>query len=195
MAELSKNYKKIVSEIEGKIKNPHELEFIKGKISELTLMFMETIDKLVDSNEKQVIIESKLDSLQKSLRRIEEDIYIDEDEEDESEGECNCNFCKDQMHDNDYEFEILCPYCNYEFVTGKETDLKNEIECPNCHNIIELDWEEHCDGECNECKNHCYHESQSGEDIKIAEKQDDNYTSNSGNIDEENKKEDNEDDM
>ena len=40
MAELNKNYNKILSELEVKIKNPQELEFVKSKFSEMTVMFM-----------------------------------------------------------------------------------------------------------------------------------------------------------
>ena len=34
-----------------------------------------------------------------------------------------------------------------------EDELKEEIECPECHNIIELDWdeEEGCGGCCSSC--------------------------------------------
>ena len=33
-----------------------------------------------------------------------------------------------------------------------EDELKEEIECPECHNIIELDWdEEDCGGCCSSC--------------------------------------------
>ena len=143
--------------------------------------------------------------MQKSLKKIEEDIYVDDDCEcddcncDDYDEECNCDECDghnchgDQMHDNDvdYEFEIVCPYCNYEFVTGKETNLKDELECPKCHNIIELDWDDYCDGECNHCNNHCYSDDKI-EEISVNEKENNDYK----HIDD-NKKEnnDNEDDM
>lgn len=194
MAELSKNYNRIISELDKKIKDPQEREFVKEKFSELAVIFMDTIGKVVESNDKQVMLEKRIYNIEKSLKRIEEDIYI-EDDNDDDEHECNCSCCGDQMHDNDYEFEILCPYCSYEFVTGKDVDLKNEIECPNCHNVIELDWEDHCDGECNECNNHCYHDEEE-EELKLQEEEKNNYTYNSGDL--ENNKQDNkenEDDM
>lgn len=189
MASLSKSYNQIISEIEGKIKNPQELAFIKGKISELTLVFMDTIDRLVESSEKQERIEQTINQIQKSLKRIEEDIYINDDEEAGAYGE---EFIGDQMHDNDenYEFEIVCPYCNYEFITGEETNQKDEISCPNCHNIIELDWEEHCDGECSHCKEHCYNEDDELEEMQISEqeKNDYKYTNESNKKNERKKK-------
>lgn len=179
MAELSKNYNKIISELEKKITNKQELDFVKSKISELTLLFMDTIDRLVESNEKQTKMEQKIQSIQKSLKRIEEDIYIsEEDEEDDDDDAFEDEICLgDQMHDNeqDYEFEIVCPYCNYEFITGEETNQKDEIECPNCHNIIELDWDDYCDGECNHCKEHCYNENEKNEEMKINQPKSNDY--------------------
>ena len=40
-----------------------------------------------------------------------------------------------------------------------EDELKEEIRCPECHNIIELDWdeddeEEGCSGCCSSCHGH-----------------------------------------
>ena len=131
MAGLNKNYNKIISELEKRITNPQDLEFVKSKFSELAVMFMDTVESLVANSEKQMQLEKKVESIQKSLKRIENDIYIEDDDcecDGDCDGECDCdNECHcdgDKMHDNDsdYEFEIVCPYCNYEFVTGKETN-------------------------------------------------------------------------
>lgn len=199
MADLNKNYNKILSDIQERIDNPKDFEYIKGKFSELIVMFMDTIDKLVENNENQLRIEKKVSELQKSMKRIEQDIYIDEDEEDDDDEnhdcECGdeCEFCSDKMHDNDYEFEIACPYCGYEFVTGKDANLKDEIECPNCHNVIELDWDDYCDGECDECKEHCYEEDDEEESkdsilkVKQPQEKEEEYKHNSGNLDVQNK--------
>lgn len=190
MADLSKNYNKILLDLQERIKDPEDLEYVKGKFSQLIVMFMDTIDKLVDNNEKQSKIEKSVNELQKLMKRIEQDIYIDEDEE-EHDCECGdeCEFCSDKMHDNDYEFEISCPYCGNEFVTDKDTNLKKEIECPNCHNIIELDWDDYCDGECGACKEHCYEEDEIEESkdtimkVKQPQEKEEDYKHNSGNLD------------
>ena len=98
MAELNKNYNKILSELEEKIKNPQELEFVKSKFSEMTVMFMDTIEKLVEYSEKQIKLEKKVKHIQKSLKRIEEDLYIDSDDEDDDCGceDCNCDDCDEE---------------------------------------------------------------------------------------------------
>lgn len=141
MSVLSDNYKRIISEIEGKISNPDELEFVKEKVSELSMVFMDIIDSLTEKadekirqiEEKQKQIEDKMSQVESVVNEIESDIY----EED----------------DGNFDFEIVCPYCNYEFVA--EINGKNEITCPECNNIIELDWneedDESCLGHCSGC--------------------------------------------
>ena len=139
MSVLSDNYKRILTEIETNITNPEEREFVKEKISELSISFMEAIEnidsktderlKLIEEKQKQ--IENKMYHVESVVNEIESDIYEEDD------------------NDN-YDFEIVCPYCNNEFFT--EIIEKNEIKCPNCNNIIELDWNEE---EENECEGHC----------------------------------------
>lgn len=154
MSVLSDNYKRIVSEIEAKMSNPEELEFVKEKISELSMLFMDIIDSLTEKadekikqiEEKQKQIESKMQEVESAVNEIESDIYVEED--------------------GNFDFEIVCPYCNHEF--SAEINGKNEITCPECNNIIELDWneeetEEGCTGHCNSCSG-CLDEFEDEED-------------------------------
>lgn len=141
MSVLSDNYKRIISEIEEKVTNPEELEFVKEKISELSMIFMDIIDNLTEKadqkikqiEEKQKQIEDKMAQVESAVNDIESDIYVEED--------------------GNFDFEIVCPYCNNEFVT--EINGKDEITCPECNNVIELDWndeeEEGCSGHCASC--------------------------------------------
>lgn len=144
MSDMSENYKKILSQIEEKISNPEEKEFVKSKISELTVMFIDMINKLSemtetkinDIEERQKELKLKVDKVEDVVSGIENDLYLDEG----------------------YEFEIICPYCNNEFVAefDGENHPKEEIECPECHNIIELDWNgDSGESEEHECSGHC----------------------------------------
>lgn len=140
MSVFKDDYNRIVSEIEQNITDQEQLKFIKEKISELSMIFLDAIDnlsnvadeKIRQIEEKQKIIEEKMSQVESAVNDIESDIYIDEE---------------------NYDFEIVCPYCDYEFVA--EIDGKNEISCPNCNNIIELDWndeeDEGCTGHCSGC--------------------------------------------
>ena len=79
---------------------------------------LESIEKKLDliiNNQKE--LEKKITKLENSINRIESDIYLDED----------------------FDLEITCPYCNYEFVVEMDEDRK-EVTCPECENVIELDW-------------------------------------------------------
>jgi len=145
MSNMSENYKKILSQIEEKVSNPEEKEFVKNKISELVMMFIDMFDnlsdmvdtKINDLEERQKELKLKMDKVESTVNGIEDDIYLDEA----------------------YDFEIVCPYCNNEFVAefDSENHPKEEIECPECHNIIELDWNdeddefEGCTGSCSSC--------------------------------------------
>lgn len=144
MSELSKKYREIMDEIDEKITDEKQLNFIKNKISEISIIFIDIIDrmseivdeKVMDIEQGQKNIEKKLAKVQKVIDVIEKDIY-----------------------DDDFEIEIVCPYCNNEFLTGINEDGENEIECPECHNIIELDLNSDidedngisCSGNCHSC--------------------------------------------
>lgn len=158
MSVLSDNYKRIISEIENKVSNPEECEFVKEKVNELTMLFMDVIDKLTnvadakikEIEDKQTEIENKMNRVQSAVDEIENDIYSEE------EG---------------FDFEIVCPYCNHEFVAEVNAgeEMKKEIECPDCHNIIELDWNEEdeddgCTGHCGGC--HSCEETDEEEEIE-----------------------------
>ena len=73
-------------------------------------------DKVFNIEKGQKNIESRLTKIQNVIDSIESDIY-----------------------EENIETEIVCPYCNSEFLAVIVDDEENEIECPDCHNIIELD--------------------------------------------------------
>lgn len=41
--------------------------------------------------------------------------------------------------DDEFDFEIVCPYCDNEFLIDINGE-NSKIECPKCNNVIELDW-------------------------------------------------------
>ena len=109
----------------------------------MSALYLDIVDRVSDISSKRLDeiedyqdhLESRLEKVEKSVNLIKSDIYEDED----------------------YDFEIMCPYCNHEFVADVEDELKEEIECPECHNIIELDWDgddDCCNGCCSSCEGH-----------------------------------------
>ena len=52
-------------------------------------------------------------------------------------------------------------YCNYQFIADVDSEINEEIECPECHNVIELDWnEDECTQGCSHCKSSCLREEE-----------------------------------
>ena len=87
-------------------------------------------------------LDARTSNVEKKISKMEEELYITDDNE-------------------DYSFEIVCPYCNCEFETEID-ELKTEVTCPECNNIIELDWNEEdgdCHGDCSCCHGSCSEES------------------------------------
>ena len=139
MSDLKNHYQSILTELENHFQDEGERVFVLNKFQELSMMFMDVIDRLTfltdirvkEVEEKQKVIEDRIEIVKKAVDGIENDIYED---------------------DEPYEFEISCPYCNNEFVADINSEENTEIECPECHNIIELDWnEEECGGCCSGC--------------------------------------------
>lgn len=92
------------------------------------------LGEVKELKENQKIMTNKIEKMQQVIDHIESDIYSDEG----------------------FDFEIVCPYCEYEFVIDANED-KNEVECPECKNVIELDWTgDLYDDEDDGCSGHCF---------------------------------------
>ena len=152
MSVLSDNYKRIMSEVEQKITDPEELEFVKLKMGELSMIFLEVIDKLSNETDKKIKrLEEKQQSIENKMQEVES--YVNDFENDILEE------MEEIVIDENYDdgFEITCPYCNNDFYA--DISGKDEIACPVCNNIIELDWNDEeeqtgcgCqNGGCNSC--------------------------------------------
>ena len=117
---LGNKFKEVIASIEKKIKNEDDLEFVKKQITELTMSYLNELQKLEQIYDLKVAnCSERIDDLEKSLDEVKE--KIDNEEIDVE--------------------PITCPYCNSKFLI--EFDKRQrEIKCPDCQNIIELDWEE-----------------------------------------------------
>lgn len=165
MSDLNNHYQAILKDLENHIKDEEDLKFVKDKFNELSMMFMDVIDRLtiltdmrIKTIEKtQQEIEHRIAKVQKEVDGIQSDIYED---------------------DESYEFEIVCPYCGYQFTTDIEAEESSEVECPECHNMIELDWnaeeEEGCAHECSHCASNCVREEEEEYEIEKQEEQEEN---------------------
>lgn len=143
MSEFKKEFKNFMDDLEKNIKNKEDLEYVKGRASEFLNIMLEQMESILNFKEEKISqiemvqkeLDQKMNKMQQVIDNIEQDIYSEEG----------------------FDFEIVCPYCNYEFVIDINNE-SSEIECPECQNIIELDWsggelEEDSDG----CSGHCSH--------------------------------------
>ena len=142
MAKLREEYNNFLKDIEKNLKNKEDLEYVKVRFSMFVDKVIDEMDMLIDYKtqtmkeleEKQKEIDEKMNKMQQIIDNIEKDIYSDEG----------------------FDFEIICPYCDNQFVIDVDED-KTEVECPVCNNIIELDWsgeveeDSDCHGSCSGC--------------------------------------------
>lgn len=170
MAKLQEDFNAIIAKIEERITDEEELNFIKQQIADISMLYINELNKVMDISERRVnqvvenqrVLEKKQLELEAALNNMEKELFVSEE---------------------DYNFEIVCPYCNHEFVSDIGSDI-HEVECPECHNTIELDWnqesEGECGGHCGSCGG-CEHDQEDNEIEDIVE------------IDEEENKEDQDD--
>ena len=154
MEELQKKIRTVLDEIEQKLKSQEDVEFAKTKVLELYEMFADELEKIQEncSNKIDIIaakyslLETKMEEVENAIDRIKEDIYIEDKE--------------------NYDLDIVCPYCDAEFSVEISDELKDEVQCPECKNVIELDWDEECEHDCSGCHHECDHsEHEEDEDM------------------------------
>ena len=144
MGTIKTEYKSFLDDIEKNIKNKEDLEYIKKRFSSFLDVMLDQIDYIMDYKKEEInnlektqkVIEEKMSKMQQVIDNIEKDIY-----------------------DEGFDFEITCPYCNYEFFIDVDEN-RTEVECPECKNMIELDWSgdiddnsdsDVCNGDCHGC--------------------------------------------
>lgn len=140
MSDLKREYKSFMEDIEKNIENPKDLEYIKDRAADLFTNILQQLDEIINFKEEKVEsivkrqdeLEEKFNKVQGIVNNIENDIYAEDG----------------------FDFEIICPYCENEFVID-EDDNRTEVQCPECKNIIELDWSDGLEND--ECGGHCSH--------------------------------------
>jgi len=160
MANLKKRFNEIIQDLEKNIKNKEDLDYIKSQVYNISLLFLDEMDKLAELNldrlnvmiDREKELGKRIASMEKVINNIEKEMYISP--------ECD--------------FEIVCPYCNAEFVEDFTDGMKHEVRCPECDNLIELDWNDdeecscghNCNEECNcdECEEEESEDAEDNED-------------------------------
>lgn len=119
---LNNKFKEVIKNLEGNMENKKDLVYAKSQITELTMEYLDELEK-IEALYKQKLskFENRLEGLEVAMQRLDNEIFQDEE-------------------DDDLDLEpIKCPYCNTNFFIEFDNS-KKEIKCPDCKNIIELDW-------------------------------------------------------
>lgn len=116
---LGNKFKEVISAIEKNLKNKDDLDFVKKQITELTMSYLNELEKIEQNYDFKISrCSERIDDLEKAMEKMNEE---NSDEEIDVE-------------------PITCPYCNSKFLIEFD-DSQKQIKCPDCKNIIELDWE------------------------------------------------------
>ena len=120
---LNNKFKEVIKNLEGNIENKKDLIYIKSQITELTMEYLDELQKLETLYKQKIaMFESRLDGLEDAMQRLDNEVFQDDED----------------FEDTDLE-PIKCPYCNTNFFIDFDESIK-EMKCPDCKNVIELDW-------------------------------------------------------
>ena len=118
---LNDKFKEVMNSLDENITNKKDLVFIKSQVTELTMEYLDELDKIESVyKQKLELCDHRINTLEMEVQKIENEIF------------------EDEIDDTDLE-PIKCPYCNSKFFIEFDSS-KKEIKCPDCNNIIELDW-------------------------------------------------------
>ena len=108
------------------------------KEGKLLNAIIETLDDLAFevSDMQEVIGElgEQVDMIDEDLDALEEIVY--EDEEDDDDCDCDCDCCDGDL------YEVVCPACGDSIYLDEDMVEEGEIDCPNCGEHLEFDFEE-----------------------------------------------------
>ena len=144
MAEIKKEFKNFLDDLDKNVKNKEDLDYVKNRTALFMNSVLDYVDYIVKYKENKITeiekiqseLERKMNGIEHDIAEIQQDIYFDDFEDMSPEEIEEMN---EMYDDEEYDTQIVCPYCENEFLVDLSQEL-NEIQCPECNNIIELDW-------------------------------------------------------
>ena len=120
------------------------LDLADSKEAKLLKVIIECLDDIAENiaevEDDVYELAQQVDEIDEDLSSIEEDFYDDDDED------------YDDDEDEDEEiYEVTCPKCNDTIYLDEEILLDGGIDCPNCGEPLEFDFECNCE-ECEGCE-------------------------------------------
>ena len=114
MGILKNEYKSFLDDIEKNVKNKEDLEYVKKRFASFLDIVLDQIDYVMDYKKDEIAklentqnqLVSQINQMQEVIDHIEKDIYSEDG----------------------FDFEIVCPYCNYEFIIDVDENKTEDIE-------------------------------------------------------------------
>lgn len=129
LEDFKKEMMQFITDMENKIKDEETLVYMIKRTEKLFDTIMDTMNTIIEYKKEEINnLETRQDKQQKRMDEIDERL----------------KFMYDDIYEGGEDFEIVCPYCNFKFDAFIDENEK-EITCPECGNIIELDWNENDD--------------------------------------------------
>jgi len=109
---------------------------------------IETLEEIADAieglEENALDIAGELDAISADLADVEEVVFDEYDEDDDC---CCCcdrddDCCCDCDCDEEHMFSVVCPACNEELTLDESILDLGEIDCPNCGEKLEFEFDE-----------------------------------------------------
>ena len=115
-----------------------------GKLFAAIIDLLDEMAEEVTSLDEDIVeLAEGLDAVSEDLEDVEEIIFGDDyDEYDEcDDDECDCCGHHHGDDDGDFEVSVQCPACDTEFVVDEDALADGEIECPNCGELLEFEFD------------------------------------------------------
>ncbi len=130
------------------------------KEGKLLLAIVDVLDEMAESiGDIEDVCEEfdeLIDVIDEDLGDLEEDFYGLEDDDDCCCGDdcdCGCNDEDDEdfFDEDDELYEVTCPNCNDVIYLNEEMLLDGDMDCPNCQQKLEFDFDDCCCGDDCDC--------------------------------------------
>ena len=125
-----------------------------GKCGKVVAAIIDALDELAESvadiSVQMDEMDCRLEDTEDIVDILSDELQDDELDEEASEPDDDEDF-DDEFDDDDSDFfEIECPNCHEDVMVDFDTiDEQDRIVCPNCHKTIELEFD--CDCDCDDC--------------------------------------------
>lgn len=125
-----------------------DTETKEGKLFSVIIDTLEEMaEEIEELNDNALDIGDELDAISDDLAEVEEIVFGD----DECDDDCDCGCCDDDddfdFDDEDFEVSVVCPACNNELVVDGSVLELGHIDCPNCGETLEFEFDDDEDDE------------------------------------------------